>query len=107
MLKHKPENSVPFLSAVDILIVHVSVATVFEWGRLHPSFAHLKKCCGFTISKKENSVLKQVFLSLKWPIQDEMDLKKKNHVLTQSLIYSWDSTLHNDSAAVVSCSVGN
>lgn len=79
LLKLKPENSVPVLSAADILrlIVPVSVATVSEWGRLQPSFAHLKKCFDFTISKIENSVLKQVFLSLKLPIQDEMDLKKK------------------------------
>jgi len=79
LLKLKPENCVPFLSAVDILIliVHVSVATVSEWGRLHPSFAHLKKCFDFTISKIEKLILKQVFLSLKLPTQNEMDLKKK------------------------------
>lgn len=62
----------------------VSVATVSEWGRLQPSFTHLKKCFDFTISKIENSLLKQVFLSLKLPIQDEMDLKEKSQLNSKS-----------------------
>lgn len=88
MLKLKPENSTPVLSAVDILIliVHVSVGTVSQWRSLHLCFAHLKKYFDLAISKMENSVLKWVLFSLKLPIQDEMDFKKKNnYVLTSHL----------------------